>query len=396
MLALLKYPFIKTQKPHKSSPRDLRFELLRLLAMFLIVLCHASIYLAQLNYRDSLPHSIYRTIANSGQIGVSIFFIISGYFCCKSKFNLGRILKVILHTWLYSITIAAIIFLSFYLFHCPQTIAMMSKQDIWYNISLSAMPILRNAYWFLTAYALILMPFTPLLNTFVEHVSKQRFKAILYIAYILTGLSYFIMPTIKTYVVISYPVVMYLTGSYIRLYAKDIKLSNLKLWCSIAGGIVAMWLINYFGTSNTISRIFGDQFSHILLYCNNILVPQWIIAAAITIIATRRKPMMGTNRLSKLIRMCGASTFGVYLIHENPLLYQPLWNFINRSLAPLSELSGIYRLLIVIGSSIMVFIVCITISIIYDVLVTNRLVNTIIKLQFMQKLTHKLDCAMNS
>ena len=67
--------------------RNLNIEVLRIIAMFLIVACHATLHLPWLLHVDSnldfLPgwkSALAYAVVQYGQVGVSIFFIISGYF----------------------------------------------------------------------------------------------------------------------------------------------------------------------------------------------------------------------------------------------------------------------------------------------------------------------------
>ena len=78
--------------------RNLNIEVLRILAMFLIVACHATLHLPWLLHVDSnldfLPgwkSALAYLVVQYGQVGVSIFFIISGYFLVRKTFTWQRI-----------------------------------------------------------------------------------------------------------------------------------------------------------------------------------------------------------------------------------------------------------------------------------------------------------------
>lgn len=73
--------------------RNLNIEVLRIIAMFLIVACHATLHLPWLLHVDSnldfLPgwkSALAYAVVQYGQVGVSIFFIISGYFLVRKAF----------------------------------------------------------------------------------------------------------------------------------------------------------------------------------------------------------------------------------------------------------------------------------------------------------------------
>ena len=75
--------------------RKISIELLRIVAMFLIVLCHSA-EASDLSLRGQAAWTmqpfrgggatIENVIWQYGQVGVQIFFIITGYFLCKKRF----------------------------------------------------------------------------------------------------------------------------------------------------------------------------------------------------------------------------------------------------------------------------------------------------------------------
>lgn len=89
--------------------RNLNIEVLRIIAMFLIVACHATLHLPWLLHVDSnldfLPgwkSALAYAVVQYGQVGVSIFFIISGYFLVRKAFVWQRIFKTWFQMFCYS------------------------------------------------------------------------------------------------------------------------------------------------------------------------------------------------------------------------------------------------------------------------------------------------------
>lgn len=85
-----------------SKPgKDLQVEVLRIVAMLMIVACHMIIHLnirAHSFNMELLPAPGLRSafkflVVQYGQVGVSIFFIISGYFLCRKTFRYRRVLQ---------------------------------------------------------------------------------------------------------------------------------------------------------------------------------------------------------------------------------------------------------------------------------------------------------------
>ena len=78
-------------------PRQSNFELLRIVAMLMIVFHHFAFH-GELSYEGaglSAPHLWYNLIIMDGKTGVNIFVLISGYFLVNDKeLSLKRLLKL--------------------------------------------------------------------------------------------------------------------------------------------------------------------------------------------------------------------------------------------------------------------------------------------------------------
>ena len=88
--------------------RSTNFEVLRLLAMLMIVACHAVLHLSwyatptpPVTALAALKGSFCYLVVQYGQVGVTLFFMISGYFLVNKPFKWSRVSKTWLQTWLY-------------------------------------------------------------------------------------------------------------------------------------------------------------------------------------------------------------------------------------------------------------------------------------------------------
>ncbi len=101
--------------------------------------------------------------------------------------------------------------------------------------------------------------------------------------------------------------------------------------------------------------------------------------------------------LYKLIRIAGASTFGVYLLHEHKFLLLSIYNNINHLIDPIIETwRGSFKLLVLIGVGAALFIVCAMVAIICDHLFVNRVVKKLLSLKFVKQLCDKTDNLVNA
>lgn len=159
--------------------RNLNIEVLRILAMFLIVACHATLHLPWLLHVDSnldfLPgwkSALAYLVVQYGQVGVSIFFIISGYFLVRKTFTWQRIFKTWFQMFCYSfISLIAVLIIARFT-TLPNSIApLLSGDDLWRTVLWSIVPFIYGSYWFITAYVCLLL-LAPFINCLFKHLSR--------------------------------------------------------------------------------------------------------------------------------------------------------------------------------------------------------------------------------
>ena len=396
--------FICKFKQNQDKPRDARFELLRVIAMLLIVTCHVSMYLDQcLGVRtprglltDATPISaMYHTVADAGQIGVAIFFIITGYFCCKSTFKFNRIINVAAHTWLYS-AIITLIYLSLYYFKLAPTTAsgVINSSNGINTILTTILPISHNAYWFITSYILLLIC-TPILNNAIKRFSRTQLTICVSTLLIISLLGAFLASDPLSQI-LPKSIIMYFIGAWIKLCGDKIKLGNTEIIGLILLGVLLMILVNYVAALPNPPIAFKDIL-HSWLYTNGLQQIQWLIGAGLFILFMRAKPMVHNNITAKFIRIAGASTFSVYLLHEHKFLLLSIYNNINHRINPIVETwHGSFKLLVLIGVGIALFSVCTIVAIICDHLFVNRVVKRLLSLRFIKQLCNKTDNVVNA
>lgn len=193
----------------EKSKRSSNIELLRIIAMYIIVLHHCTVHgvFSYWHNNTSLVQHINNFLctflASGGKIGVTIFVLISGYFLCMQDFKLTRFFKVYLNTLFYSI-----LFLMLSLLIGTHHIG-------WEALKASFLPFTCKAYWFISAY-LLLYIFSPLLNTILKHIKPGKIKLYL----ILASVFWIFLPLITNiklfYSILLYFFYLYILGGAIR------------------------------------------------------------------------------------------------------------------------------------------------------------------------------------
>lgn len=248
---------MKTQIKNRQS----NFELLRIVSMFMIVLHHAVNHGVMQSIKGVTFSSLWLSGSSinkfftwlyfpGGEVGVALFFMLTGYFLINSKEI--RLFKVIMQTvfygWMTSFIYLFVIFLVKYDV-IPYPYPFFSQTDIkngfLYNIF---SPLRSGQFWFVTSYILLLC-FTPIYNVFLNKLNKKGYTIFLLLFWFF-GLVY------STYFNIALGVTkalfFYAFGTYIKKYSTKIKSNSFKLLMLITSMIVwFLYAANRFYLMNT-------------------------------------------------------------------------------------------------------------------------------------------------
>ena len=148
----------------KQNNRSSNFELLRIIAIIMIIMHHYAIY-SDFVWTNQLTFN--RVLVNFfqmfGKLGVCLFIIISGYFYDKSKLKIKKLATLIIQVFIYSI-IGLLI-----------GIITNSKVLNLTNIVKSILPTTFGLYWFASCYVLIYI-FSPFFKKVIENISKKEYN----------------------------------------------------------------------------------------------------------------------------------------------------------------------------------------------------------------------------
>lgn len=293
--------------------RDSNFELLRIIAMFLVMITHATfLALGVPTYEDSIniPYSSFGIFLSQSfsTACVNIFVLLSGWF--GIKVNLKRFSEFIFQVFFFT----SIIFIGLYIYSSN----LVTNTDT----LLTFFMFHSSDYWFVKAYIGLYL-FSPILNTFAERASQKQ------LGYFL--ISFFIFQTIYGWVSIDgvqwigggYSAVsfffLYLAAKYTRQYLlPDINKISQKLYITVYISIVLFIAILAFIVTRLGIPIAGRLFS----YTNPLVLLESLL---LVIIFSR------ISIKSKIINWVGISCFSVYLLHANELLLRPYYGKIINS-----------------------------------------------------------------
>lgn len=366
-------------------PRDSRFERLRIVAMLAVVLCHAIAYLpwgleSAAGWKGSLAIAADQYL---GQFGVTIFFLLSGYFLVQKPFDINRIVKIVVQTFCYS-AVCLIIAICV----VPNIHAFKHADMPWGGVTLvrylyiGLFPIVNNAYWFITAYVLMIV-FSPIVNVLFRLLTAKQamwfigvvggFSILPYISF--TGFAY----NGLFWTTIVYAIFGYAIGGWIRLYGQSIHVH-------VSWLLIAIYTVFSFGVLLAfieaarlqigIAQFFA--WAPRSIYGTLPLLPLLLSACIIFRISISTKnPLKIDNRFGAIVtNTIASSVFGIYLIHQNIIIGNDLWKIVGM-IVPAPD--GIFRkavvcLLIGIG----VFMLLSLCSFVFDRLVVRPLQSVIL------------------
>lgn len=359
--------------------RESNFELLRILAMLLIIMSHCVThgvggYGEILNYNLNFNVICTYIFGIWGGLGVIIFVIITCWFMSEKKnIKIKKVVKITLQTWITCMIIVLIL--------------KILKVNITGKDILKEMvtPIYAQ-YWFITTYLLFYM-ILPFLQIFVSKMSIEQHKKCVMI---LTGVIAIYKPLsmlvgetlgnlsefIYLFILVSY--LKRMKNNFIEKNAIKIAITSFSI---IILGLVCLNIANQYFHTSIINRV------EFILIGRNLLM--MILGMAIFYIF-KNHVNIGSN---KIINTISKTTLGIYIIHENMLLRgntsnsQPslIWNNIFHVE---SYYETGYFIFYYLGICILTFLICFVLEKIREKIIDENILG---RIKIIDKMCNKFD-----
>ena len=285
--------------------RKSNIELLRIVAMIMIVLHHYSLYTGLINTSEILSNQIVAVIINLfGKLGAILFVVISGYFMVEKNNFLNNIFKTLFQLLFYSIGIYFILLLFGVISFSPK------------SLIYTLFPFQYQEYWFVTYY-IGLCICAPFINIFINNSSRIVLKK----AILVFSLFFVILPTIfvssvNFYSGFLYFILLYFVGAYIKIYnIKITKKRNLLIVLLLFMGVISISILSLIMSRYIPILIKGSTY---LSKGNTIFI--YLLAIYLFLLFNN----MHLNN-NKIINTLGKTSFAVYLISDNPNIRHYLW-----------------------------------------------------------------------
>lgn len=291
-----------------NNKRQSNIELLRIIAMILIVAHHFALFGA-FGFSEttvSINKLWIQFIQIGGKIGVNIFILISGYFLINEKsIKINKIIKFWLQIFTYSII--------FFIIFIACGIKTYSTKELIYHM----FPITYSLWWFASAY-FVLYLLIPYVNKMLTSLNKLQYQKLI----VLTTICWCIIPTIFRSNFQSnnliWLIYMYTLAGYIRIHIQNIKISNKKC-IIIALAITTITLL-----TTVILDFIGLKIPTVGKYATYLYGMKKVNIVLISVFVFIG--FLKTDiKYNKVINTISGASFGVYLIHEHDYVRTFLW-----------------------------------------------------------------------
>lgn len=313
--------------------RESKYELLRILAMFLIVIHHICMHCIypQLNdstifwrydnpwFREPIFYPrllILEIFATAGKVADEIFLLITGFFMVEKE-RIVNLDRKILNLFGQSVFAALVLVICSFLYSRVVPVS---------NYKLFSIQDFNTEWWFIGYYILVILVGSFYLNSYLNNITKDKYRLLLCILLALFSLGW-IGNMLTDYAnglrVVVCGLFLYALGGYIKKYNP---LGNIRTGYLVVAILVAYLLVfisKYNSTTNRIavyvlSGTEGDFLPITTYYEDYNLIP--LVVGVILFEIFRRITLPN----SKIVNSIAKATFMMYLIHDNGFVHM-LW-----------------------------------------------------------------------
>jgi surface polysaccharide O-acyltransferase-like enzyme len=296
-----------------EKKRLANFEALRSVAMLLIVICHFCNFALLPRGFSSRGFGLLNFLVADALlvvccVGVNVFVLISAYFLVHKELNFRRILRIWLQVLFYSTLISAIGW-------------MIGKEPFTArNLFQAFFPVLNGRYWFVGPYIGLAL-LAPFLSKTVMALTKKEYQWLLVILTCIcctftSGIPYGNRLGANNGYSLIWFIALFFTGGYFRRFDPIQSKRTIGLAFLLLAGVVYLFYIGKafwrYKTSGNLSLEFSSY--------NSFAYPLAVLA----FLFFQKLPDNGSRIISLLARPA-AMTFGIYLIHEHPIVREWLW-----------------------------------------------------------------------
>lgn len=297
--------------------RQANFEVLRVLAMAMIVAMHFMLkggIAVPMSDDGSLVNHIAWIIEAFCIVAANCYVLIGGYFMIEVEWKLKKLIALVMQVLFYSLLV-------------PLACLLLGIGDVaqWsvYEWVFAILPLQMDHYWFATSYVLLFM-LVPVLAPGIKQLSQKQLQitiGVLLLYYcVIKSFSPILLSTDNYGYDLGWFICLFLIAAYIRLYGipffKGVKKSFGIYMISCAGIFGVSALAGYICRKTGALKYYMD-----MPYCYNYFLT---LIGSVALFYVFKQWKIKEGVVSALICRIAPYTFGVYLLHEN-IAIRNLW-----------------------------------------------------------------------
>lgn len=294
----------------KGKARQANIELLRIIAMLMVVTLH---YLVK-------GQALVSLIEDTGALNMLLWFVealcivtinlyvlISGYFLVDAEWKISRVVTLWFQVMFYSMGVP-VVCLALGLGEVKQW----GLYD-WINV---LFPVQMEHYWFITAYVVLYL-FVPALSAGVKKITKKQHQLIIAGLLLVFSIPKSILPigipTDRFGYDFGWFLCLFMIASYVRIYNIPFFSNKRRGFAVYILAVMGIWGISFLCA--VLSRKgLPLTYAMEMPYCYNHIL---VMVASVALFFVFRYIQIPQGRLSNVICKISSYSLGVYLLHEN-------------------------------------------------------------------------------
>lgn len=302
--------------------RQSNFELLRIIAMCMIIAMHyitKGMQIEKLSVNNSAINLFFWLLYAFCTVAVNVYVLISGYFMVDSEWHISRVVKLWLQVLCYSILLPLVL----------GVIGIIDFSSLDFGtLQQIFMPISYEHYWFATAYVMMYL-LSPVLAIAVKNMSRVQLRNVILVLLVVfcgfKSVNPYLIPWDKYGCDFAWFICLFLIAGYIRMYGIEFFDSRKKAVLVYVGCSILTFLIAF--AASIVVRSTGKfEYYMDMTYCYNYIT---VLIASIGLFYIVIHTHIGdegntASKVSLIINRLAGYTFGVYLLHEN-ITVRSLW-----------------------------------------------------------------------
>ena len=327
----------------KTTVRNSNHELLRIIAMYMIVFIHANMYLG--NFCTGSAGTFFNGFVNGiCNIGVSCFILISGYY--GVRFNVQKLVKMECMMITYSLLETMVLCVAF-----PEQ---MQGAALLEQLVKSLFPFITRKYWFYSCYVCLFL-MSGYIQKFIDQLKQKEFGRLLVLLLILFS----VLPTLFYFELIPdngkglvQMIMIYMIGRYIRMYC-DKPITELGGRKRAVGLFLILWIIN--GVSHEFPVQIGGIYHHL---CKDNSITNIAMAVLLFYLFKEMKFR------SQFVNKAAAYVFAVFALNNSLVTILMEWIEKNGFVSP----NGFPGFLVLAGVVLGAYVCCLLVGVIREIL----------------------------